>query len=80
MNGCQNWFLEVYYVPINVISLDTFDFKECDEVMRTKTLWFSESISPLSETEEVVHNVYGTVQNMYQVHYLLQNETYNFYP
>ena len=52
---------EVYYIPINVISLDTVDFAECDPMLRITTLWFSESISPLSETDDVVHNVFLNV-------------------
>ena len=41
-----------YYIPINVISLDPVDFTEQHWIT---TLWFSESISPLSETEDVIH-------------------------
>ena len=48
----------IYYIPINIISLDTVDFTECDPILRITTLWFSESISPLSETDDVVHNVF----------------------
>ena len=48
----------LYYIPINVISLDTVDFTECDPMLRITTLWFSESISPLSETDDVLHNVF----------------------
>ena len=47
-----------YYIPINVLSLDTVDFTEFDPMLRITTLWFSESISPLSETDDVVHNVF----------------------
>ena len=46
------------YIPINILSLDTVDFKECDPMLRITTLWFSESISPLSETDDIVHNVF----------------------
>ena len=54
----------IYYIPINVISLDTVDFTECDPMLRNTTLWFSESISPLSETDDVVHNVFLNTQCM----------------
>ena len=53
-----------YYIPINFISLDTVDFTECDLMLRITTLWFSESISPLSETVDVVHNVFLNTQCM----------------
>ena len=43
----------LYYIPINVISLDTVDLTECDPMLRITTLWFSESISPHSETDDV---------------------------
>ena len=46
-------------MPINVITLDTADFTECDPMLRITTLWFSESILPLSKTDEVVHNVFS---------------------
>ena len=46
------------------ISLDTVDFTECDPMLRITTLWFSESISPLSETDDVVHNVFLNTQCM----------------
>ena len=49
----------IYYIPINVISLGTVDFTECDPMLQITTLWFSESISPLSETDDVVHNVFS---------------------
>ena len=39
-------------------SLDTVDFRERDPMLRITTLWFSESISSLSETDDVVHNVF----------------------
>ena len=48
-----------YYIPINVLSLDTVDFTECDPMLRITTLWFSESISPLSETDDVVHSTHS---------------------
>ena len=48
----------IYYIPINVISLGTVDFTECDPMLQITTLWFSESISPLSETDDAVHNVF----------------------
>ena len=54
--------IELYYIPINVLSLDTVDFTECDPMLRITTLWFSESISPLSETDDVVHNVFLNTQ------------------
>ena len=44
--GYQNLFLEVYYIPINVISLDTFDFKECDAMLRITTLIFLNPYHP----------------------------------
>ena len=47
-----------YYIPINVLSLDTLDFIECDPILRITTMWFSESISPLSKIDDVVHNVF----------------------
>ena len=56
--------IKCYYIPINVISLDTVDFTECDLMLRITTLWFSESISPLSETDDVVHNVFLNTQCM----------------
>ena len=52
----------LYYIPTNVISLDTVDFTECDPMLRITTLWFSESKSPLSETDDVVHNVFLNTQ------------------
>ena len=52
------------YIPINVISLDTVDFTECDPMLRITTLWFSQSVSPLSETDDVVHNVFLNTQCM----------------
>ena len=57
-NSCQAWYKKYYYIPINVLSLDTVDFTDCDPMLRITTLWFSESISPLSETDDVVHNVF----------------------
>ena len=57
----QNIF---YYLPFIVISLDTVDFTECDPMLRITTLWFSESISPLSETNYVVQNVFLNTQCM----------------
>ena len=56
--------MSIYYIPINVISLDTVDFTECDPMLRITTLWFSEPISPLSETDDVVHNVCLNTQFM----------------
>ena len=56
--------IELYYIPINVLSLDTVDFTECDPMLQITTLWFSESISPLSETDDVVHNVFLNTQGM----------------
>ena len=53
-----------YYIPTNVISLDTIDITECDTMLRITTLWLSESISPLSETDDVVHNVFLNTQCM----------------
>ena len=49
---------------INVISLDTFDFTECDLMLWITTLWFSESLSPLSETDDVLHNIFFNTQSM----------------
>ena len=82
----------LYYIPINVISLDTVDFTECDPMLRITTLWFSESVSPLSETDDVSTQFfslqrheelwrcsYHTVQNMYHVIYLFQNKAYKSY-
>ena len=54
----------VYYILTNIISLDTVDFTECDPMLRITTLWFSESISPLSETDDVVQNVFLNTQFM----------------
>ena len=57
----------VYYILTNIISLDTVDFTECDPMLRITTLWFSESMSPLSETDDIVqmffsiHNSWGIV-------------------
>ena len=45
-----------------VITLDTVNFTECDPMLRITTLLFSESISPLSETDDVVHNVFLNTQ------------------
>ena len=56
--------IEIYYIPTNVISLDTVDFTGCDPMLRITTLWFSESKSPLSETDDVVHNVFINTQGM----------------
>ena len=53
-----------YYIPTNVISLNTVDFTECDPMLRITTLWFSESVLPLSETDDVVHNVFLNAQCM----------------
>ena len=53
-----------YYIPTNVISLDTVDFTECDPMLRITTLWFSESVLPLSETDDIVHNVFLNSQCM----------------
>ena len=60
----NNYNITIYYIPINVLSLDTVDFTECDPMLRITTLWFSESISPLSETDDVVHNVFLNTQCM----------------
>ena len=51
---------QIYYIglPINLInvpSFDTVDLTECDPTLRITSLWFSESISPLSETDDVLH-------------------------
>ena len=54
----------IYYIPINVIGLDTVDFTEFDPMLRITTLWFSESISPLSGTDDVVHNVFSQYKCM----------------
>ena len=54
----NNLIKYIYYISINVLSLDTVDFKECDPMFRITTLWFSESISPLSETYDVVHSTH----------------------
>ena len=37
---------------------------ECNQMLRIITLWFSEFISPLPETDDVVHNVYLSTQCM----------------
>ena len=52
----------IHYIPINVISLDTVDVTKCEPMLRITTLWFSESISPLSKTDDEVHNVYLNTQ------------------
>ena len=54
----------VYYKLTNIISLDTVDFTECDPMLRITTLWFSESMSPLSETDDAVQNVFLNTQFM----------------
>ena len=54
---CRGHYSTFYYIPINVITLDTVDFTECNPMLRITILWFSESISPLSDTDDVVHNV-----------------------
>ena len=56
--------MSFYYIPINVINLDIVDFKERDPILRITTLWFSESISHLSETDDVAHNVFLNTQCM----------------
>ena len=61
--GCNSVFY-FYYISINIISLDTVDFRECDPMLRITTLWFSEPLSPLSETDGVVHNVFLNAQCM----------------
>ena len=53
-------FESFYNIPTNVISLDTVDLTECDPMLRITTLWFYESISPLSETD--VHYVFINTQ------------------
>lgn len=35
--------------------LDTVNSTECDPIFWITTLWFSDSVSPLSETDDVVH-------------------------
>ena len=55
----RDCYTMIYYIPINVICLDTVDFTECDPMLRITILWFSESISSLSETDDVVHNVFS---------------------
>ena len=65
----------IYYIPINVISLNTVDFIECDPMLRITTLWLSEYITPLlswwrrtqcfsqyTMHEVLRHHSYGTVQ------------------
>ena len=54
----ENSHLSSYYIHINILSVDTVDFPECDPMLRITKMWFSESISPLSETDDVVHNVF----------------------
>ena len=61
------WVNGLYYIPSNVITIDTVDFTECDQMLWITTLWFSESISPLSETDEVVHNVFLYLINVEQL-------------
>ena len=46
--------LTIYYISIIVISLNTVDSMECDPMVWITTLWFSESISPLFETDDVI--------------------------
>jgi hypothetical protein len=41
------------YIPIYDPCLDTVDFIECDLIFRITTLSFSDSVSPLSETDDV---------------------------
>ena len=62
--------MSLYYIPINVISLDTVDFTDCLNVIRYSgsPLWFSESISPLSETDDIVHNVFLNTQEVLWPH------------
>ena len=43
----------IIYPSIFSVLIDTVDFTECDPMLRITTLWFSESISPLSETDDV---------------------------
>ena len=52
-NTNKDRYIHIYYIPTNVISLNTVDSTECDPMLRITTLWFSESISPLSETDDV---------------------------
>lgn len=34
--------------------LDTVNFTECDRILRITTLWVSDSVSPLSQNDDVV--------------------------
>ena len=60
----QNRSNPVYYILTNIISLDTVDFTECDPMLRITTLWFSESMSPLSETDDIIQNDFLNTQFM----------------
>ena len=44
---------------------DTADITECNPTFRITTLWYSESISPLSETDDVVNKKWPvTIPNL----------------
>ena len=49
-----NFVKIIYYIPINDPCFDTVDFTECDLIFRITTLWFSDFLSPLSETDDVI--------------------------
>ena len=57
-------YIVFYNIPTTVICLDNVDFTECDQMFQITTLWFSESISSFSETDDVVYNVFLKTQCM----------------
>ena len=65
----------IYHIPINVISLDTVDFTECYQMLWITTLKLSESISPLSETDNVLHNVFFLKRSMFRLIWWSVDET-----
>ena len=64
INFAQSIFFFIIYPSIFSVYIDTVDFKECDPMLRITTLWFPEYISPLSEIDDVVHNVFLNTQCM----------------
>ena len=57
------------FININDPSVDTVKFPECDPTFWITTLWFSESVSPLSETDDVtMHQRNVFVESIYCVH------------
>ena len=79
----------IYYIPTNVIGLDTVNFTECDPMLRITTLWFTplwnwwrstQCFSQYTMHEVLWRHSYRTIQNLYQVLTLFQNDAYKSYP